>query len=329
MPDYTSKARFPMEEYLKIMGNRPGQASLLATGLDSAQNGLATGMAISDQMDKVAKRRKRAEVMESLFKTSEWQKIESEQPGATAVMSNSDKPEDVFKIIVDNKVKNTNVPLFKENIAGKVFDVASGNEVTSLPKEHEIVKEGNTRTYEQSDKMLLGGIVKTFNADPVVKKSWQSINAAKQIQDLVLSGNPIEANSVPTYAARMSGEVGNLSEPDKKPFGGSVALHQQIKQFFTNKILGTLTEDNKKFMLELTDVIIKRSKENYKDLAQNMASQYGASMQRDPKEIYNMLNEFKDDVVVKPTVSQNATQAVPVVGGVLNGKKIKSVTEIK
>lgn len=126
------------------------------------------------------------------------------------------------------------------------------------------------------NKRQRGGLISKFNSDASVKKLQQSINAADQIRGLIESNNPIAAASIPTYAARLAGEVGALSEADKAPFGGSQAIVSKIGQFLTQAGTGKATEENKKFMRELTNVIEKRAKGNIINIAKSRSKQYGA-----------------------------------------------------
>jgi len=119
------------------------------------------------------------------------------------------------------------------------------------------------------------GIVGKFTGDQAVKKYQQSLDAAGDIRSLAESGNPIAAAAIPTYSARMSGEVGNLSEADKRPFGGSQATLQRLDAALTQMSTGRLTADNRKFIIGLTDIIAKRSNEKMDALAKTRAKQYG------------------------------------------------------
>jgi len=133
-------------------------------------------------------------------------------------------------------------------------------------------------------------LIDKFNADPSTKKSQQSLDAAGDIRDLANSGNPIAAAAIPTYSARMSGEVGNLSEADKAPFGGSQAIMERVNKALNEWANGQLTPHNKTFILGLTKIIQKRAGEKMDSLARLRARQY-SKMQNygEEDEIYNSL----------------------------------------
>lgn len=120
-------------------------------------------------------------------------------------------------------------------------------------------------------------ILNRFNADPSVKKAQQSIDAANTIRGLVDSNNPIAAAAVPTFMARASGEVGNLSEADKRPFGGSQAILSKLQAAVTQASSGQLTAENAQFIKQLAGIMESRAKSNIDSLAKQRSKQYSAA----------------------------------------------------
>ena len=121
------------------------------------------------------------------------------------------------------------------------------------------------------------GIVEKFNADPSIRKAEEMVQAAGIVKDLVNSGNPISAGSVPTFMARLSGEVGNLSEADKAPFGGSRAVVERVRAAVQQQATGQLTEENAKFLLELSGTIEQAAMKKKESIARLRAKQYSKS----------------------------------------------------
>lgn len=145
-------------------------------------------------------------------------------------------------------------------------------------------------------------IVDRFNADASVKKAQQSIDAANTIRGLVDSGNPIAAAAIPTFMARASGEVGNLSEADKQPFGGSQAIYAKIEAAAKQAADGKLTAENAKFITDLSNIMEKRAQANIDKLARLRAKQYsGASDFMGESDIYATLRPSFDAPEAKPT----------------------------
>lgn len=137
-------------------------------------------------------------------------------------------------------------------------------------------------------------IIDEFNKDGSVKKSQQSLDSAGDIKNLALSGNPIAAGAIPTYAARMSGEVGNLSEADKRPFGGSMAISNRLDASLTQMAKGQLTPQNQKFIVELADIIEKRSRDKMDSVARKYAKQYSSDSPYFKEE--DLFNAVRPDV---------------------------------
>lgn len=114
------------------------------------------------------------------------------------------------------------------------------------------------RKTQFSDKRL-DSIQTGFNKDKIVQKADERIQSAITIRDMV-NGNPITQEAARTFAARASGEVGALSDQDRAAYGGSKALISRINQFAQQAATGELTEENRKFMIQLADLFEKSAK---------------------------------------------------------------------
>lgn len=106
---------------------------------------------------------------------------------------------------------------------------------------------------DQQDYKKLEFAQNSFNKDKVVQKSEERIASARTLRELVTQNTPISAEAAKTFAARASGEVGALSDTDRAAYGGSRAIISRLEQAMKEAVEGTLTEDNKKFMLQLSD----------------------------------------------------------------------------
>lgn len=134
-------------------------------------------------------------------------------------------------------------------------------------------------------------IIGKFNADPQVRKSVSMSDAARIITDILDSGNPIGDSSIATFMARASGEVGNLSEADKAPFGGSRAILTRIQQVAQRAADGTLTDENRKFVADLAATFRQSSANNIAIQAKRLSRQYSKGFRGlDEKEVYGFLN---------------------------------------
>lgn len=97
----------------------------------------------------------------------------------------------------------------------------------------------------------------SFNT--AAKKSLDSSNQAQAVKDILASNNPLGDNAIPTFMARASGEVGNLSEADKKPFGSAQDIQSRLESSMKMYAQGKLTDDNRKFISQLADTMQKAS----------------------------------------------------------------------
>ena len=120
-------------------------------------------------------------------------------------------------------------------------------------------------------------VINTFNTTQNVKKYQSAIDAADNILELISSNNPIADAAVPTYMARASGEVGNLSEADKAPFGGSRALATRMLQTVNQAESGKLTPENRQFVKQLAETMKKTNIQNRNNYAQSFAKQHAQS----------------------------------------------------
>jgi hypothetical protein len=98
----------------------------------------------------------------------------------------------------------------------------------------------------------------------------------------------------------VSGEVGALTEPDKAPFGGTRAILERLEQSLKQMADGTLTEDNRNFIIGLTGIMEKRATEKMSNLAKGWAKKYSKSLRIPEAELYdrfipNFEPSIKDD----------------------------------
>ena len=93
------------------------------------------------------------------------------------------------------------------------------------------VQENQLNPKQQKD---LNEIVKSFRATDAYKKPLAALQDAASVDELLNqanSGNAVSANAARTKLARMSGEVGALSDRDLAAYGGSPAYRARAKRF--------------------------------------------------------------------------------------------------
>lgn len=182
-----------------------------------------------------------------------------------------------------------------EEVIGPVSKMADSREArktreATLAAQRESLKSERDRRYDERRQKEKTDIIDKFNRSSGVVKIEASLDAANTIRGLVDSNNPIAASAVPTFMARASGEVGNLSEADKRPFGGSQALLSRLEAAITQKANGRLTRENAAFIKNLADTMEKRAVSNKDRRAREWSLQYGkANDFLDPNDLYDTL----------------------------------------
>lgn len=163
-----------------------------------------------------------------------------------------------------------------ETLGSKQFTASLRKSVNKLSeKKHNSTETERFNKWTEKKEDDLVKAVDKFNKDKEVVRANSMISGSKIARDMVESGNPIAAASVPNFLARASGEVGALTEADKEPFGGTRAIVERSKQAMQQMVDGNLTEANKRFVIELSKVYEKTAK-NVKDgRADEMAGQLG------------------------------------------------------
>lgn len=156
--------------------------------------------------------------------------------------------------------------------------------------EYKLAKEGRLgdqfeKTFEDKQQEQASKIVDKFEKDKVVQKANESIAQADNVIQLASSENPIGHAAIPTFMARASGEVGNLSEADKAPFGGSQAIDSRIKQIISNYQRGELTPENQQFVVDLAQTMKKSANRNKAGRAFDLRDKYAKSYNMDTKDV--------------------------------------------
>jgi hypothetical protein len=137
---------------------------------------------------------------------------------------------------------------------------------------------------------VMGNIANSFLRSPAVAKDQQMSDASSTIIELLDSKNPVADNSIPTFMARASGEVGNLSEADKAPFGGSAAITNKINQITQKAMTGALTDDNRKFVRDLAVLMGKSAQRRRSSVAKKYAKTYSKAHKIPEEDIMLMLD---------------------------------------
>ncbi len=200
-------------------------------------------------------------------------------------------------------------------------------------KQMEVEKEKvkAKRTLENQDLKAIEKTTEKFNMH--AKKYFEGAEQAKTAKSILDAGNPIGDQAVATFMARATGEVGNLTAEERRPFGTAMDVKSRFSQAAKQLSDGKLTDANRKFLSDLAGVMGQRNKTAAKGVAERMAKQTGRRLDKDPDIIMNQL--WTDDDATSnqatsslppgavPVTLKDPTTGQPVQGFILNGKKYK------
>jgi hypothetical protein len=144
-------------------------------------------------------------------------------------------------------------------------------------------KEGRYQVRDLSDS------VNRYNKDAVVQKAATGLGAAQTAKELLSSGNVVAAEAAKTQIARMSGDVGALSNQDINRYGGSKALTDKIDQLWSSASSGKLTAENKALLMDIVATFERNNKRIMEERADYHAEQSSKILGRPKDEIRNLL----------------------------------------
>ena len=135
--------------------------------------------------------------------------------------------------------------------------------------------------YDEREK---SGMTTRFFAKPAYRRAEQMISFSGTAEMLLDDNSPIAHQSLATLLSRASGEVGNLSEADKRPFGGSQAIKDRFDQIIKSLHKGVKTETNKKYIRNVLEVFRKSGIKHMDGLGRKEAdAKSRAYMRTDPE----------------------------------------------
>ena len=156
--------------------------------------------------------------------------------------------------------------------ARSMFDIAKEGRLSSK-FDLDINKEDWKRIEKREDDLIKR--LNEFNNYPIVKDNMNSIAMSNTAGEILSRKNPLGDKSLVNFLAKASGERGALTEADKKPFGGSMALSSRAKQIIKDYETGTFTDENRKYVRDLVDVYKKAATRNIQKEAIRRANQFG------------------------------------------------------
>jgi hypothetical protein len=165
--------------------------------------------------------------------------------------------------------------------------------------------------------------------ETTAKKNFDAIQQARTAKELANSGNPLADNALPTFMARATGEVGNLTEAERAPFGSSRDLVSRIQQVSKNLANGKLTDDNRKFVIQLADTFEKRNRAAVESTADRMARQAGSLLRADPADIRGRILPADFDAAFGAAPASGGGAAPGLPAGIPQGSVLTTVRDKK
>jgi hypothetical protein len=144
--------------------------------------------------------------------------------------------------------------------------------------------------------------IETFNRDKIVVNANSALSASKQAAEMVDLNNPIAASAVKRSLARLSGEVGVMTDRDVADFAGSKAWKDQMIQFAKMAESGTLTQANQDYMRQLLNKMVDVQNRILENRADKYDSQFGSVYGMPRGELKNqLLGNLPEEKQTEPT----------------------------
>jgi hypothetical protein len=125
--------------------------------------------------------------------------------------------------------------------------------------------------------------------DSLAKKSLEALDSASTMREMLLSNNPVADSAVPTFAARATGEVGNLTDEERKPYGGSQAIHRRLAALAKKASTGKLTDADRKDLMNLSTLFETAAQRNIRRHQEKVGKQLASNLGVSEDEVFTKL----------------------------------------
>ena len=188
---------------------------------------------------------------------------------------------------------------------------------------------------EEGEKKLTDELTSFRNT---IKPITARLDAARAAKTLLASDNPIADKAILRTMARMSGEVGAMTQKDVDDFGGAQDILSRMEQAFNTAVNGKLTPENKAWLMRLTLAFEKTNLDSKNERAIEYAGQRGFGS-LDSQKLYDTFMvtdkwkpsqaKSKDKPESKPEVGlKEETPVQPVEAPASNGVKVEGGFEV-
>lgn len=135
--------------------------------------------------------------------------------------------------------------------------------------------EGDSRlSTKQNDRIFAA--TKDFNSR--TKNLKTSIRQADMAITQLATNNPIVSKAIQTFMAKATGEVGNLTEAEREPFGGKNSILAKLARITSIGIGGQIPDSDKKFLTDFATVMKNNHQSHFDEEARTTAAQFESTI---------------------------------------------------
>jgi hypothetical protein len=164
-------------------------------------------------------------------------------------------------------------------------------------KELNLIKDAEERRLDslsfkkgETDKQRQEKLINSFNKDRIILSSNDALNAGKRAKEMLMRNNPISGQVVKRALARMSGEVGVMTDKDVEDFAGSKAFTDRFKAIVTQATTGKLTPENREFMLQIIEDGAKVENQILEERSKLFGAQFGQVKGQSSEEVESLIS---------------------------------------
>jgi hypothetical protein len=168
-----------------------------------------------------------------------------------------------------------------------VGQVKTRKELAELEKivtAEQIARQSGRISVSQGQKIL-----DDWNKRKVVSGTKDKLSSAKDALELLRSENPIADSASKRSLARLSGEVGVLTDKDVEDFAGSQAALRRLNAMAKRFADGTFTDADRQDMIGLTEVLTKVQKRKLNEDASKFIRSRRITTGREAQELADIL----------------------------------------
>lgn len=202
---------------------------------------------------------------------------------------------------------------------------------------------GHTTAGAMAAPKAINGLQKQFNNDDLTKKTLSKLDAAQKARVMIQNvgpGKKLTGEAVKFVMPKLLGEVGNLAISEQERMGGSQAIEDRIKRFFSKAVDGTLTPADKASFLDLVNVLEGSMSTTYERNRRRYAQQGAAAYKDMGLTEEDLFKALGDSPFARPKAPQSsgngfvAPKKAPKAGGgggekVLSGPALGTIKKAK